>query len=136
MILNNQRRSLFVLLALYCVASMIHFIHNAEYLSAYPGLPDTWTRMGVYLAWLGITCVGGLGWALLHRGKRTAGLLVCAVYACLGLDSLAHYIVAPMDAHTAAMNVTILLEVGTACLVLAAVIRQFVWPQHTMVEST
>lgn len=123
-----SHKPLFLLLAVYCLASLVHFVHNAEFLSAYPGLPESWTRMGVYLVWAGITSVGALGWYLLRKGKRKAGLLVCAIYAGFGLDSLAHYIVAPMGAHTFAMNTTILLEVGAACLVLVAVIWQFMRP--------
>ncbi len=128
MIANNKYKPLFVVLALYCLASIIHFVHNAEFLSAYPGLPENWTRMGVYFVWLGITCVGGLGLYLLQKGNEKAGLLVSAVYAGFGLDSMANYLVAPMAAHTVAMNATILLEVGAACLVLAAVVWQFFRP--------
>ena len=105
-------------LIIYAVASLIHFIHNAEFLDAYPGLPESWSRGGVYLAWIGMTSIGVLGWFLLKKGYRIAGLVVVAVYAVCGLDSLAHYIVAPFSAHTAAMNGTILLEVTAAGLLL------------------
>ncbi len=118
---NPIHKSLFVCLAIYCLASLVHFIHNAEFLSAYPGLPANWTRTGVYLVWFGMTAVGALGWSLLHFGRKQAGLVVSAVYACFGLDSLAHYVVAPMSAHTVAMNVTIFMEVGAALLVLLAI---------------
>jgi hypothetical protein len=120
----RTRRPLALLLLVYAGASLIHFIHNAEFLRDYPGLPQTWTRSGVYGAWLGVTAVGIAGWALLARGKPLAGLGVLALYALLGVDSLAHYGVAPLSAHSAAMNATILLEVAAACLVLAEVSRQ------------
>lgn len=114
-------RRLFLLLGVYAAASLIHFIHNAEFLRDYPGLPDSWTRGGVYLAWLGMTAVGGIGMWLVHRGRAVAGLMLLATYAALGLDSLGHYVVAPLSAHSAVMNTTILLEVGAAGLVLLAV---------------
>jgi hypothetical protein len=106
----------------YALASLVHFVHNAEFLPQYPNLPSSWTRTGVYLAWLGIMAVGVAGWVLIARGFRVAGLLLVALYAILGLDSLAHYVVAPLSAHTLAMNATILLEVGTAAVLLSVII--------------
>ncbi len=44
---NN--RLLFLLLAVYAVASLVHFVHNAEFLGDYPGLPASWSSGGVYL---------------------------------------------------------------------------------------
>ena len=114
-------RRLTALLLAYGVASLVHFIHNAEFLPDYPGLPVTWTREGVYLAWLGMTAVGISGWLLLKRGMRLAGLAILALYATLGIDSLGHYLAAPMESHSMAMNATILVEVTAAALVLVAV---------------
>ena len=114
----SEQRTLLVLVLLYGVASLVHFIHNAEFLADYPGLPESWTRSGVYLAWLGMTAVGLCGWWLVSRGHVTAGALVLAAYALCGLDSLGHYFVAPFSAHTGAMNATILVEVVAAALVL------------------
>jgi len=107
-----------LLLLVYAAASLVHFIHNAELIRDYPGLPSSWTREGVYLAWLGMTVVGICGWGLLFRGYRLAGSVVLAAYALLGLDSLGHYLAAPFSAHTLAMNTTILVEVAAATLVL------------------
>jgi hypothetical protein len=115
---------LFSLLGIYAVASLIHFVHNAELLSSYPGLPETWSRAGIYAAWLGMTAVGGIGTLLVLRGYERIGLSLLAVYAMLGLDSLGHYVVAPLSAHTAMMNSTILLEVGAAGLVSIEVARR------------
>ena len=118
------RRTLLILLLAYGAASLVHFTNNAEFVRDYPGLPETWTRAGVYFAWLGLAAVGILGWLLLARGFRIAGLGVLAAYALLGLDSRGHYVLAPMSAHTAGMNLTILLEVSAAGLVLLEVARQ------------
>ena len=114
-----------ILLIVYMTASLIHFVHNAEFLAEYPNLPTTWTHSGVYLAWVGMTVVGLAGWTLRSLGYRLLGLLVLAVYAVLGLDSLGHYVVAPFSAHTEIMNLTILLEVTAAALVLLAILQQF-----------
>jgi hypothetical protein len=120
---KTEGRGLLVLLLMYAAASLVHFIHNAEFLGDYPGLPASWTRGGVYLAWFGMTLVGVCGWRLLRHGYERAGLLVTAGYALLGLDSLGHYVVGPFTAHTVAMNTTILMEVAAAMLVLGQVVR-------------
>ena len=121
---------LLTLLLIYGAASLIHFIHNAEFLADYPNLPTSWTRAGVYLAWVALTIVGVGGWFILVRGFPRTGLLVLAVYAAFGLDSLGHYVVAPMSAHSLAMNSTILFEVIAAALVLIEVVRQMA--RHTL----
>jgi hypothetical protein len=105
----------------YGAASLLHFIHNAEYLADYPGLPGTWTREGVYLVWLGVTLTGVVGWLLARKGHETIGLLLIALFAIAGLDSLGHYVLAPVSAHTLAMNGTILVEVAAAAALLAYV---------------
>lgn len=89
-----------------------------------PNLPASWSRADVYLAWMVLTTIGVAGWLLVARGYRLPGLLLLAVYAALGIGSLGHYVLAPLSAHTATMNGTILLEVTTAALVLIEVVRQ------------
>jgi hypothetical protein len=107
----------------YAAASLIHFAHNAEFLADYPNMPEWLSRSEVYVAWLGLTAVGAAGYVLFHRGFQRAGLLVIAVYAALGLDSLSHYLVAPFAAHTAMMHFTIWVDVAAAALLLIAVSR-------------
>ncbi|HET6264703.1 MAG TPA: hypothetical protein VFD95_07590 [Usitatibacter sp.] len=120
----NRQRTLFALALVYAVASLVHFTHNAEFIADYPSMPATWSRGGVYLAWVALTALGAAGLLLVARGSRVAGLLVVAAYAVLGLDSLGHYVLAPLSAHTLAMNSTILVEVTAAALVLVEVVRQ------------
>jgi hypothetical protein len=117
-------KTLLLLLLLYGAASLVHFAHNAEFLASYPNLPASWSRADVYLAWMMLTTIGVVGWLLVARGYRLPGLLILAVYATLGIDSLGHYVLAPLSAHTVTMNGTILLEVTTAALVLIEVVRQ------------
>lgn len=126
---RSTHRLLFLLLGVYAAASLIHFVHNAEFLGDYPGLPESWSRGGIYFAWLAMSAVGGVGALLVYRAHKlitaVIGLTLLAVYAALGLDSLGHYVVAPLSSHTAMMNTTILLEVGAAGLVFLEVARQF-----------
>ncbi len=112
----------FGLLLLYLVASFVHFTHNAEYLADYPNLPPWLTRGGVYLAWIGETSLGLLGYVLYRFGWRLTGLALVGVYAAFGFDGLLHYTRAPFEAHTTAMNFTILFEVAAAALLLTRVV--------------
>jgi len=114
------------LLVAFAMASLIHFIHNAEFLGDYPGLPQTWTRAGVYGAWIGMTMIGLVGWLLIRADYHVIGFVLLAVYALCGTDSLGHYLVAPLSAHTAGMNATILLEVAAAALLLVESLRLLV----------
>lgn len=122
--MRRTQPTLFALLLAYAAASLVHFVHNAELIADYPNLPASWTRTDIYLAWMAMTGVGLAGWFLVVRGYWRAGLLVLAAYALLGIDSLGHYVLAPLSHHSLAMNVTILLEVTAASLVLIEVLRQ------------
>ena len=111
---SNSQRALLVLLLFYGAASLVHFVHNAEMIAEYPNLPASWTRADIYLGWIALTSIGVAGWFLVSRGYRRVGLLVLAAYAALGMDSLGHYLLAPLAAHSLAMNLTILVDVAAA----------------------
>lgn len=114
-------KALGVLLLAYAAASLVHHVHNAEFLADYPNMPRWITRPAVYAAWLGETLVGVAGYLLLRRGHPAVGLGLIGLYAVLGFDAFAHYVLAPVAAHTAAMNATIWLEAAAAALVFVAV---------------
>jgi len=109
----------------HCIASLIHFTHNAVFLDDYPNLPAWLTPAGVYASWIGLTAVGLAGLVLIRSGMRRAGLSVLVLYAFLGFGGLDHYTVASIRAHTLAMNLTIALETLTASLVLFVVIAEW-----------
>jgi hypothetical protein len=111
------------MMLIYGAASLLHFTHNAVYLHDYPNLPAWLTATGVVGAWLVVAMIGVLGYVLYSRISRVAGLITIALYTLPGFDGLDHYAVAPMSAHTLAMNVTILLEAGCALVLLACVAR-------------
>src|SRR5262245_4218929 len=108
----------------YALASLVHHVHNAEYLGAYPNMPAWLTRAGVYAAWGAVTLVGVTGYLLYRTRHARSGLVLLAVYAALGLYGLAHYAVASPAAHTLAMNLTIGCEVATALALAAAVLAE------------
>jgi len=110
------------LLLLYIAASLLHFVHNAEYLADYPNLPAWLDRYEVYLVWIGLAAIGIAGYVLHRSGWRLTGLLLIGAYAALGFDGLLHYTRAPIMAHTTAMNFTIGFEVVAAALLLCAVV--------------
>lgn len=115
--------ALAVLIVLYGAASLLHFTHNAEHLALYPNLPPSWTRAEVYLAWGAVTVPGILGFCLYRRGHAGSGLALLAGYALLGFAGLLHYTRAPWSHHSAAMNLTIGLEVAAAACLLLHVAR-------------
>lgn len=116
--------SLLALSAAYCVASLLHFVHNAEYLALYPNMPAWLSRSGVYAAWLLVTAVGVVGLVVARSRLAPVGLVLVAVYAALGFDGLGHYALAPVSAHTLTMNLTIWLEVSAAAMLLVFVLRE------------
>ena len=121
---TNRPALLVTLLAAYCLASLWHFVHNAEFLTAYPNMPAWISRFDVYAAWLGITAVGVVGLALLRGRYDVAGFLLIAVYAAFGFDGLGHYALAPISAHTLTMNLTIWCEVAAAAALLGVTLHE------------
>jgi len=111
-----------VLMLAYGASSLLHFIHNAQFVRDYPNFPDTITALQVYGVWLLIAATGVAGYLLMRFGLRVPGLLVTAVYAGFGFNGLLNYKLAPMSAHSFAMNSTILTEVTLAALLLCVVI--------------
>ena len=103
-------------------ATFFHHAHNAEFLDQYPNMPAWLSRTSVYGAWLGATLVGAAGYALLQQGYRILGLVLLAAYGCYALDGLVHYAVAPIAAHSMAMNLSIWVEAtaGAALLFILA----------------
>ena len=110
------------LLLLYLGASLLHFTHNAEYISDYPNLPSWLSGAEVYLAWCGSAAVGILGYVLYRSGRWLSGLALLGAHAAFGFDGLLHYTRAPFSAHTTVMNFTIWFEVVAAALLLMAVL--------------
>jgi hypothetical protein len=131
-------KHLIALLALYCAASLVHFVHNAQFLADYPNMPAWLSPLQVMGAWLGVTAVGVLGWLVTRTRWPLAGLLLIAAYAGLGFDGLAHYTLAPMAAHSLAMNLTIWSEVVAAALLLVATARlvlKTLWPARVAASA-
>jgi len=119
---NRARLMMPWFLALYVVASLLHFAHNAEYLAQYPNLPASWNRASVYLAWSVVTSVGLLGYVLYRSAYPRLGLSVLAIYGGLGFGGLLHYTRASVTHHSTAMNFTIWVEVAAAAAFLISII--------------
>jgi len=126
--MNRSRDTVLLpLMLLYGAASLLHFFHNAVYLHDYPNLPAWLTAGGVWAAWLVETGTGVAGYWIYSRLSRVGGWVLIAVYAAFGLAALDHYTVAPVSAHSVAMNLTILLEAATAVVLLVYVGRCALW---------
>ena len=116
-------RALVTFMIVYGATSLAHFVHNAVYVDTYPNLPAWITPVVVFACWLLIAGTGALGYGLYRRGSRTVGLMVIGLYALLGFGGLDHYAVAPVSAHSMAMNATILGEVIAASALLVVIVR-------------
>jgi hypothetical protein len=115
-----MNRALIVLVLAHATASLVHFAHNATYLADYPNMPAWLSPFGIYGTWLAEAAIGALG-VQFWLSSRRGGLVLIAIYAGLGLGGLDHYTLAPMSAHTLAMNATIWVETATAFVLLAFV---------------
>ncbi len=120
----KYERLLFALMLLHGGASLLHFVHNAQFAADYPNLPPSLSAARIYGAWLVVGAIGLAGYLLLRRGHQFWGLAVVAVYAMLGFDGLLHYTLAPLAAHTWAMNLSIWFEVVTAAVLFALVLMR------------
>jgi len=101
-------------------ANLTHFVHNAEYIAYYPGMPSWLTREKVYLAWVAAASIG-LSSLLVYRTKlKVLGLALVATYGASGIDGLAHYTLALCSDHTLATNLTIWFEVLAGLSLLLA----------------
>ena len=113
-------RHLQVLLLVFFVANLAHFVHNAEFIPFYPGLPAWMTPEKVYLAWLAGASIGLAGLLVSRTKLKILGLTLIAVYGALGIDGLAHYTLALCSEHTLATNLTIWFEVSAGLTLLLA----------------
>lgn len=113
-----------VFVLLYGAASLVHHVHNAVNLHDYPNMPPSLSVARVYLAWGATALVGVVGYGLTRGRHVFAGLVLLALFAALGLLGLAHYHLAPVGAHTLAMNASIGVEVATAGVLLFIVLRR------------
>jgi hypothetical protein len=119
---TRSRAALPWLFVLCAAATLLHFAHNAEYLTQYPNLPASWSRAEVYAAWGALTGLGVFGFVLYTSGSRRSGRAILGAYALLGFGGLLHYTRAPLTHHSSMMNVTILTEALAGTLLLADVL--------------
>lgn len=121
-----KRDGLLAALIACTIATLVHHVHNAEFLDAYPNMPGWLSPELVYLAWLGATAVGIGGYLLLRAGARISGACALLLYAAYAVDGLLHYLGAPVSDHTPTMNTTIVLEAAAGAVLFVAVLRRVV----------
>jgi hypothetical protein len=114
----SRYHTLLTFMLLYGAASLAHFMHNVVYLEFYPNMPIWLTPLGVLASWLVIAGTGAVGYWLYRKGLKVVGLAAIAVYAVLGFAGLDHYVIAPVSAHSLAMNASIVGEVIAASMLL------------------
>lgn len=109
-----------LLLLIFFAANLTHFVHNAEYIAYYPGMPSWLTREQVYLAWVAGASLGLSGLLVYRTRLKVLGLALVAAYGAVGIDGLAHYTLALCSEHTLATNLTIWFEVLAGLSLLLA----------------
>lgn len=107
---------------LYCVASLTHFAHNAEYIAFYPNMPAWLTREQVYVVWMGISLIGVAAFVLYFFGWPIASAGLLAIYGSFGFDALGHYALALCSQHTLVQNLTIWFEAAAGAALLSSCI--------------
>jgi hypothetical protein len=117
----SRNHLLLTFMLVYGAASLIHFVHNAAFLGLYPNMPTWLTPSGVLASWLVIAAIGAIGYGLFRKGLTVIGLGVIALYAALGFGGLDHYVIAPVSAHSLAMNATIVIEAIAASMLLVVI---------------
>jgi len=113
-------KSIMALVAVYFLATLAHFAHNAEFIAFYPNMPQSLTRETVYLAWLAITGIGVAALVVMRFGLPVLGAVLLGAYGAMGLDGLGHYTLALCSEHTLATNLTIWFEVAAGVSLLLA----------------
>lgn len=124
--MTPQRDWLLAALVICSAATLVHHVHNAQLLDAYPNLPAWLTSERVYLMWFATTAVGIGGYLLVRGGWHLVGCSALLAYAVYAVDGLLHYTRAPLDAHTSGMNATIFLEAAGGILLALAVLHRMV----------
>ena len=108
-----------LLVLIFFIANLTHFVHNAEYIAFYPGIPAWLTREKIYLAWVAGASVGLAG-LLVHRIRlKRLSMVMIAAYGASGVDGLAHYTLGLCSQHTLLANLTIWAEATTGLALLA-----------------
>ena len=112
-------RPLLIIGFVYLVASLTHFVHNAEFIDEYPNLPAWLARSDVYLAWAAtlIPCV--LAYWAWARGREAWAFGLFAAWSALGFLGLDHYYIAPVSAHSKSAIFTIFFELLAGAGLLA-----------------
>lgn len=87
---NYLPKHIWILIGVYFIASLAHFIHNAEYIAFYPNMPAWINRKTVYVAWLIITSIGVAGLIAIRMRWQAVGAMLIAIYGAFGLDGLLH----------------------------------------------
>lgn len=122
-VVGSRSRMLPIALILLAATTLLHHVHNAEFLDEYPNMPGWLSATAVYGAWIVAAFIGVAGYLLLRTGYPVAGKLLLVAYGCYGLDALLHYVIAPMSAHSFAMHLTISLEAAAGALLLGVIAR-------------
>jgi hypothetical protein len=114
--LTKPQTWLLVILLANLISTGIHYWDNYVSFDRYP-VPAWITLDGVWISWLLLTIVGGLGYWLYCQQKWWLAYLCLAIYVSTGASTPLHYLYAPMSHFMMRMNISIWSD-GLAALLL------------------
>jgi hypothetical protein len=115
--LTKPQTWLLVILLTNLISTGIHYWDNYISFDRYP-VPTWITLDGVWISWLLLTIVGGLGYWLYCQQKWWLAAYIClTIYVSTGASTPLHYLYAPMSHFMMRMNISIWSD-GLAALLL------------------
>ncbi|NJL20762.1 MAG: hypothetical protein HC895_08050 [Leptolyngbyaceae cyanobacterium SM1_3_5] len=125
--LKQRQRLLLVLVVVSIISTAFHYTDNFIFIQDYPQ-PESITPTSIYITWLILTTVGGLGYWLFQLEIFWLSLLLLAVYSLTGISSLAHYFYGAMTDFSPKMH----LLIWTDGLIGFAILGFVVWSSLTL----
>jgi hypothetical protein len=101
-----SRYWLLAILAFNMLSTAIHYCDNYIHFDQYP-MPAWITQDAVWISWLVLTVIGGVGYWLYQQQKFWLAYGCLATYAATGASTPGHYFYAPLSHFSAKMNAMI-----------------------------
>jgi hypothetical protein len=88
------------------ISTAIHYFDNTIHFSQYP-MPAWITQNSVWISWVVLTVIGGIGCWLYYQQKYWPAYTCLALYSLTGASTLGHYFYAPLSYFSLPMNIMI-----------------------------
>ncbi|MDV2991409.1 MAG: hypothetical protein N4J56_001063 [Chroococcidiopsis sp. SAG 2025] len=122
--MNNQknRNLLLALLIINAISTMLHYTDNFIFYDKYPQ-PSWITSDSIYLAWLGLTMFGVVGYMLYVKGIFWAAYVCLGIYSITGISSPGHYLYSAQHVFSGKMHLLIWTDAIAGISLLIFILR-------------